>query len=285
MNRVSFLLSVFLFFSSQISANEKPFRVVSMAPHITEIIFKIGAGDLLVGRTNFCHYPPKSKSVESVGGYLNIDYEKLVRLEPDLIFQFPNSENRKKMEDLGLKVVDVPNETIIEILSGILIVGKALGYEINANRVIEEIEDSLNMYIGLSKELKRKPTALFIVGRERGSLRGLNAAGKSTYLSEIWEKCGGLNAFGEVKSRYFTLNKEDLLKRPIDVILEFHPAWNLEPNEIVMEKDLWDFFSDLEAYRKARIYIFNEDYFVIPGPRITQIATQFSKIIKEFSAD
>ena len=80
------------------SQNEKPHRIISLAPHITEIIYRMDAESLLVGRTDFCLYPEAARTVESVGGYLNIDFEKITRLQPDIVLQFPNDENRRKLD-------------------------------------------------------------------------------------------------------------------------------------------------------------------------------------------
>ncbi len=64
-------------------------RIVSLSPHITEIIFRLKADHLLVGRTDFCHFPSAASKIDKVGGYLNIDYEKIVALQPDIVFSFP----------------------------------------------------------------------------------------------------------------------------------------------------------------------------------------------------
>ena len=87
------LILILLYFPSGLAKKYEKHRIISLAPHITEIIYKINAGELLIGRTDFCSFPMQAAQVESVGGYLNIDFEKVVRLKPDLILQFPNMEN------------------------------------------------------------------------------------------------------------------------------------------------------------------------------------------------
>jgi iron complex transport system substrate-binding protein len=279
---------LFLILIGNITSNfgaEYPQRIISLAPHITEMVFKLGAGNRLIGRTDFCNYPTRAEEIESVGGYLNIDFEKLVSLKPDLVFQFPNPENKQKLETLGFRVEDIPNETIDDILNSILKIGKIIGLEHRARQVCDGINDTLKMVQNRGGGLSGRITALLLVGRERQNLQGLYAAGKSTYLGEIWKLCGGTVAFDEVNVRYFAFSKEDLIKKKIDVILEFHRGWNLNQQDLLNEKNVWNVFSNLWAVKKGNIFIFNNDFFLIPGPRITRIALRFSQIIKQVNEE
>jgi len=262
------------------NAGEKQSRVISLSPHITEIIFKIGAGSFLVGRTDFCTFPQAAAGIESVGGYLNIDFERITRLEPDFILQFPNPENRRKLENLGFTVVDVPNETIGEILAGIEKVGLVLEKSREAKRLCQHIRDTLKLVADMGQIYADSVRAILVVGRQQGSLANIYLAGGTTYLSEIWEYSGGINTFRELNMRYFSVNEEDLLKRKVEAILEFHPGWSDAPGEREKQKYDWQVLGHLKAIVNDHIFIFTERYFVIPGPRITQVAMRFSEIIR-----
>lgn len=264
---------------------DKEIRVISLSPHITEIVYKLDAGSQLIGRTEFCTYPPAANQVESVGGYLNIDFEKIVRLEPDIVMQFPNPENRRKLESLGIEVMGIQNETIDEILNGIIKVGEALNKIPEARKLCDNIQDTLHIAAALQHKLRVPPSAIFVVGRERGALGNIHLAGSKTYLSEIWEICGGINAFHDIHIRYFSVNEEDLLKRGIRVILEFHPGWSGADLNIDMEKESWNLLSHLEAVKRGEIYIYTDRFFIIPGPRITQITISFMEIIKKYYSE
>jgi len=283
MKLIFFILS-FSFFAVGLSreTNENSQRIISLSPHITETIYKIGAGSFLIGRTDFCTYPAAASAVESVGGYLNIDYEKIVQLEPDLIFQFPNPENRRKLESLGFKVVEIPNETIAEILDGIMRVGSALEKLPQAQRLCVHIQDTLQLVANLGTPGNDSVFAILVVGRQQGSLANIYLAGGDTYLSEIWQICGGINTFQELDMRYFSVNEEDLLKRKVEAILEFHPGWSQKIEDVIKQKKNWDLLSQIEAVKNDKIFIFTERYFVIPGPRITQVAIRFSEIIRTY---
>lgn len=277
-------LFILLFFNLNIYAiSQNIQRIISLAPHITEIIFRLGAQDLLVGRTTYCNYPKSAESIATVGAYLNIDYEKIIFLNPDIIFQFPNQQNRMKLEQLGLQVEDIPNESIEDILTSIEKIGRILNKISQAEELILGIQDTLNKIT--SVQFSSPPSAMLIVGRQQGSVEKLHLAGKDTYLNQIWELCGGVNAFEEVPFRYFSVNREDLFKRSIDVIIEFHPDWDLGEQQLKNEQKVWQVLDQIPAVKKGNIFIFQDDFYLIPGPRITKIALIFYKIVSRLAHD
>lgn len=254
-----------------------PGRVVSLAPHITEIVFKLNKGDVLIARTDFCTFPSAAKKLPSVGGYLNLNMEYLVALQPDLILDFPNSRYRAKLEELGFSVVENPNETIEEILASILKVGRTLGAEARAEMVVRGIQDTLKMVEKVLPEGKR-PAAILVVGRQPGSLEGLTVAGPQTYLSEIWEICGGKNAFPAAPARYFTPAAEALFHSTVDAILEFFPDGPVTRPEA---QKVWKDYSHLKAVKKKAIWEFHDSAFLIPGPRVSKVALTFQQIVED----
>lgn len=258
--------------SAPLAAQPAPKRVISLAPHITEIIYKIGAGDLLVGRTEYCQYPEKALAVETVGGYLNPDFEKMVALAPDVVFLFPNTDMDRKLQMFGMKTFTIPNETVDEILQGIAAVGRVLHRDEAAERLATGILDTLSQ---VQQQMLRRDSltsTLLLVGRESGSLRGLYAAGKETYLSELLVMCGGRNIFADVNARYFDVSKEDLVQRNPEIIMEFRIMEDADSTRIAALKKDWEALPLLRAAQSGRVEILTERYFLIPGPRISRIA-------------
>ena len=72
-------------YGSIVDVPTHPQRIVSLSPAVTEIIFALGADSLLVGRTDFCNYPPQAQHIESIGGISNLNIEKVLSCKPDLI--------------------------------------------------------------------------------------------------------------------------------------------------------------------------------------------------------
>lgn len=274
-------LFIWLFAGQALFANDPPKRVISLAPNITEIMFRIGAGDLLIGRTEFCLYPEAALKVPAVGGYLNPDYEKLVALQPDIIFMLPNLDMERKLQNLELRTFTLPNETIDEIFFGLNTLGRLLNHSREAEAVVEGIKDTLQWAREQAAERDTLST-LLVVGREAGTLKGLYAAGKDTYLGEILELCGGRNVLEDVPARYFDVSKEDLVQRDPDLIIEFRliDAANA-PEEIARLKADWNGLSTLKAVQNDHIVILTERAFLIPGPRITLLAVAMNEILQK----
>ncbi len=257
-----------------------PQRVVSLAPNITEIIFKIGAGDLLVGRTEFCLYPPAARKVPTVGGYLNVDYEKIVSLQPDLVLMLPNPEMESRLHLLNIKTRSFPDETLDDILESIRRIGRLLGRTARAAEVVAGIQDTL-LQVQHQSEHHPPMSTLLVVGRQPGSLSGLYAAGRNTYLSELAALCGGENAFRDVPLRYFEVAKEDLLQRNPAMILEFRVMDTADSATVTSLVEDWNALPLLQAVQHHRIYIFTERYFLIPGPRVTQAAMRLFDLFQQ----
>ncbi len=257
---------------SGVNAKEPPKRIISLAPNITEIIYKLGAGDLLVGRTEYCLYPPQALRVPVVGGYLNPDFEKMVMLHPDVVFLLPNPEMDRKLSQLDLKPITLPNETIADIFTSIDSLGRLLNRENRAAALIAGIRDTLAWVTSRAESLSAK-SALLLIGREGGSLKGLYAAGKDTYLSELLKLCSVKNAYADVGIRYFEVSKEDLIQRNPDLIVEFRliNSPDVEKELQTLKKD-WQPLRLLNAVKNKHIYIFTERFFLIPGPRVASAA-------------
>lgn len=265
-----------------LTAQNPPQRLISLAPNITEMIFNIGAGELLVGRTDYCIYPEAAQQIPSVGGYLNPNYEQIVSLRPDIVFMLPNLEMERKLQRLGLKTFTLPDETVEEIFLGFRALGRVMNRMDAAETAIAGIQDTLRWVQEQSAGRDSLVSVLLLVGREAGSLKGLFSAGQNTYLSEILELCGGRNIFSEVRARYFDVSKEDLVRRDPDAIIEFRmidPARAEE--EIARLKAEWEVLPTLKAVQKGRIFIFYERAFLIPGPRIGQLAMAMYQVLQQ----
>ena len=101
---------------TEITIDEEPEKIVSMGPNMTEILYAIGAGDKLVGRTDYCDYPAAVSEVESVGSISNADIEKILSLEPDLVLASTHFSDDavKQLEDAGVPVLYLYDEGDME---------------------------------------------------------------------------------------------------------------------------------------------------------------------------
>ena len=117
-----------------------PQRVVSLSPAVTEIMFALGADDLLVGRTDFCEYPDEASQIPSIGGISNLNIEKILSLNPDLVISgsMVGKKVTDQMDAMGTPMVCVIEKPNFEALyDNIKAIGRLVGKEHEADSIVE----------------------------------------------------------------------------------------------------------------------------------------------------
>jgi len=263
--------------------NSEPKRIVSMAPSITEMLFALGLGDRVVGVTSFCNYPPEvldrveKGEIKVIGGFSNPSVEKIVALKPDLVIGCEIHERViYQLESLGLTVLIVGSESVDDIYKAILIIGKATGVYETSLELINEMKESIKD-TWVKVQNATKPKVLIIVW-----LEPLWVAGVRTYMSDLIELAGGVNAYtGE---GWTSVGPESLIAiNPDIIIITGHAAPGKSPDEIVkyLEESVpgWE---NISAVMNNRVYFFideAEDALVRPGPRIARAVRILSMIL------
>lgn len=192
-----------------------PQRIVSTSPAITEIICALGAQELLVGRTDFCSYPPTVSNIESIGGISNLNIEKVVSLRPDLVISgsMVPKKSTEQLEKMHVPIVCVIEQQRFEgLFDNITKVGHLIGYEREA--------DSLNSllrsrYEALAHTITAPlPSVYYVVGY--GKSGNFTASG-NTFINDIIEHAGGYNVAADINGWEYSL--EALLTADPDYIV------------------------------------------------------------------
>lgn len=162
-------------------------RIISLAPSQTELLWAIGAGSLLVGRTPFCDYPPAASEVRSVGSLFPPDYERIIGAQPDLVVMLDGSvDARHRLEKYGLSVVVVQPRTLGEIGDAMRLLGRLTGRESPAATAAQAFEDRLG---ALSRPTRDGPRVFYEVGADP-----LYGAGPKSFIGDLIRHAGGVNA-------------------------------------------------------------------------------------------
>ena len=277
---------LFLLFSiaCALSAEEKsvlPRRVISMAPNLTEIVYDIGAQDLLVGVTDFCKFPPEAQKKEKVGGWINPDYEKILSLKADLVLALKfHGKAVDNLEKLHVPVLVFNCQTVEDVLEAYDLLGKKLGREAQARKAKEAIQKRLTL--AASRAGKHKPVSvLFLIGRNPGTLDQLYGVGPKNFVDELIGKMGGVNILSDAREPYPLVSKEQLLKRDPDIIIDSIPSSEMNAKQLQTERDSWKKFPTLKAVRKNCVFTLSEDAYLIPGPTMVGLAEYLSKVFAE----
>lgn len=252
-------------------------RIISLSPHITEIIYALNQEADLVGVTDYCSYPPAATKKEKIGGLLNPNIEKIVSLRPTHLFGQPAHEQLNiALSPFALSITMMPNETIEDVQNTIVTIGKILGCENKAQQLVAQINDALNFQQKDSTLLN----AMLVIGKNSGELKNIMVAGKGTFLDEIWNRVGGLNVYTDLPGRYETISLESIFIRDPDIIIIFDPQASpgIHQGNFTHE---WSILDRTKAFRSNNLYTLGGDYVLIPGPRIIQLAKDLKEVISK----
>ena len=213
-----------------------PQRVVSLSPAVTEIMFALGAGDLLVGRTDFCVYPDAAGDIPSIGGISNLNVERILSMQPDLIIS--GSMVGKKFTDqfdqMGTPMVCVIEKPKFEALyDNIKAIGKLVDKEHEADSLIENLKLRMESLLahGDSSQNTQLPSVYYVVGFGAG---GNFTAGGNTFINDIIRMAGGRNIAEDIEGWSYSL--EALVKE--------------DPNFIIVRREDSAAFCGMKPYNR-----------------------------------
>jgi len=265
-----------LAFTSRLLAQQKPRRIVSTAPSITEALFALGLGDQVVGVSRFCDFPPSVKKLPKVGTYLAPDAEAIARLAPDLVvLQRTSTDLTDRLQALRIAFIEVPHGTLDDVYTGIDLIAKAAAVPERATTLVNRIQQSLSSIQTKAKAL-RSPSVLVIVNRRPGMLADLTAIGPDNYLEQLLEVAGGANVLAKPGlPRYPRISLETVLRDDPEVILDLSGQQETEAerqSSTLQILALWNQNTNLTAVRKGRVFVGTSNALLVPGPRAPEAA-------------
>ena len=209
-----------------------PQGVVSLSPAVTEILYALGAEDILVGRTDFCEYPPEATQIPSIGGISNLNIEKILSLNPDLVISgsMVGKKVTDQMDQMGTPMVCVVEKPHFEALyDNIAAIGRLVGKEHEADSLCNTLAARCNEELGMrTDELadtsnnstsniphsSSTPKVYYVVGFGAG---GNFTAGGNTFINDIIRMAGGRNIAEDIDGWSYSL--EALVKEDPDYII------------------------------------------------------------------
>lgn len=249
----------------EINLPETPRRIVSLCPSQTELLFSLGCGPQVVGRTQFCIHPePEISQVKRIGGTKKVRYDRVKDLKPDFILAEKEENTPEIVEELSkLAPVYVTNvESYADALKMIGDVGGLLNREPEASELTGQIEAAFNEI----EPLKQKRAAYFIWRNP------YMVVGKQTYIQSILARCGFENVFLSKAGRYPELGAEDLKAAA--------PEFVLLSSEPYPFKD-----AHLEEFREllpdAEVMLVDGEMFSWYGSRMAQAGAYLKRLTDE----
>ena len=175
------------YYNRKVKVKQKPQTVVSISPGITEILFDLGVGNKIIGRTIFCNFPKEALQIEAIGGISDANLERIIALRPQIVItsSMVRKDLVENIEKAGISIICLPERSNIEGVFGtIKILGKIFDKENTADSLINNMKNQLNEIKSTYNDNSYKPSIYYVVGY---GATGDFTAGRDTYINEIIE--------------------------------------------------------------------------------------------------
>jgi iron complex transport system substrate-binding protein len=235
-------------------------RIVSLAPNLTEIVYAVGAGDHLVGRTRYCDYPPEVKNVAEIGDTMTPSIERIMALKPQVVLVSTASQLEaftKQLEQQKIAVYVTNPRSLDEVFRSIGTLGELFGEHDQAQMLVGGL---LFRVSKIEEKIKAtKPITVFY----QVSNEPLYTIGRESYLTDLVRRAGGVSVTADVASAFPRFSDEAALAaRPEAIILPTGGSMGTA-NSIVAAS-----LKNSPAALNNRVYKINEDHLQRPGPRL-----------------
>jgi len=240
-------------------------RIVSLAPHATELLFDVGAGDKLVGVVSYSDYPPAARALPRIGGAENLNLEAIIALRPDLVVAWQSGNPRpqvERLQALGIAVFYSEPRRLDDIATNLLRLGELAG----TRRVAEQAAQIFRAaYKNIGRQYAQRPPVRTFYQIWHQPLMTING---EHLISQVIELCGGRNIFAGLGTLAPVINREAVLAADPQLIV----AGSRSPNG-QHELDVWRAWPQISAVRDRQLYVIDPDIIQRQTPRVLQGAT------------
>jgi iron complex transport system substrate-binding protein len=250
-----------------------PRKMVSLAPNVTEILFSLGLDQEIVGVSIHCDFPEKVRSKVRVGSYINLDFEKIVSLKPDLIIATGAGNTRdmvERLERLGFPTYVIFPKNVEDVIRSVGHLGQLVGREKEGVEIIQEMKRRRKRVVELTQGFPR-PRVFLQIGEAP-----IVTVGKNSFADDLIRLAGGKNVAGNEKERYPRFGMEEILKRSPEVILI--SSMNPKGNYLKVLQE-WSRWKTIPAVKNGRIHLLDSDLVDRPSPRIIEGLEEMARIL------
>lgn len=254
---------------SVITIEAEPQRIVSLSPTFTEVVYALGAGDRMVGRTDYCDYPVETKDVTSVGSMVTPSVEKIVELEPDLVLvSFMEQEMIDKIQQSGAKVIQVNSANGIEgSYTNMEVIGRVLNTNTEAKTLVETLKADIAALVEKVKAAK-PVTAYYVAGFGKN---GDYTAGPDTFMNDLFVAAGGDNVAKDAEGWKYTTEK--LMEKDPEYLFIGSMA------QMTDEFKTTEPYSNLTAVKDNKVVELDDNIISREGPRMAQAVEAIAKAL------
>lgn len=235
-------------------------RIISLAPHITEMLYSAHAGDKIVGVVSFSDYPKEALNKPIIGGYNAINLEKIIQLNPDLILGWTSGNRPKdiqRLKELGFNVQLFDVKALDDIPERIEQLGKLAGHPKKAQQTAQALRNTLNK---VRQTYQQRPPVTSFYQIWHQPIITMNG---DQFISQAIATCGAQNIYYDLPKLTASIGLESLFKRNPQVFLLGGQA-SFQQNWLTF----WQQYPNLKAVKNQQIYLLNNSHYQRPTARL-----------------
>lgn len=226
-------------------------RIVALSPHSVELLFSIGAGERIVGTTDYADYPEAANAIPRVGNHYGISIERILELQPDLVVVWKSGNptaDLKQIRRLGLPLYESDPKDLDQIPKELEALGELTGLSRQAKVAADRFRERL---AALRQSNEGKSTVTFFYQLWPKPLRGI---GVQSWINEVMAACGGKNILGVGFSDYPEISLETvLIARPEVILWPDHHGSDTD-------KVAWHQWPEIPAVKNGHLYELEGDH-------------------------
>ena len=235
-------------------------RVVSLAPNLTEIVFAVGAGNRLVGRTSYCDYPPEAKAIAEIGDTLHPSLERIIALKPQVVLVSTASQLEvftQQLNGQNIAVFVTDPHDLKGVFRSIEQIGEIVGEKDKANQLVQKLLERTHT---VEQAVSGKPPVKVFY---QVSGEPLYTAGHDSFVTDLMRRAGASSVTADVPGAWPKYSNESALAaRPDAIILPTGGSMGAANSNVA------EALRQSPAVLNGRVYKINDDHLTRPGPRL-----------------
>ncbi len=225
--------------------------IISLSPHITEMLYSIGAGKQIIATTEFSDYPVAAKNIPRIGNYLHLQIERIIELKPDYIIAWQGgspADDLDRLKKLGFNIIYSAPKKFTDIANDLITFGKISGHQNIANQLAAKFLTRLK---GIKAQYKNKPSINAFY--ELWSTP-LTTIAKGSWPQQHLDICRANNVFYDTATPYPVVSIEQVLTKKVDVIIV-----PLSKGQTDKQGYYWNKWPQITAVKNQQIIYPNSD--------------------------
>ena len=255
-------------FGAEIRLDAMPQRIVSLNPTTTEMLFALGAGSRVVGRSTHDNWPDSARLVSDVGPGIKPNVESILAARPDLVLLYASADNRPAADRLraaGIATAAFKVDSIAEFDRLARLLGRMVGDSARGALVADTVMRTLDSVRALTKDAPRVRVVIPTWHEP------LLVIGGGSFMSQLVEIAGGRNVYDDVAAPSPAVTFEDILARNPDVVLV-----GPESAARIKAQSKW---RTLPAVRRNRLLVFDTATVLRPATRLGEGALSLARLL------